>query len=329
MLPIIAITMGDPAGIGPELVLKVLSDRAYSTHCTPFIIGDPEVFQEMNHQLRTDIKINVITSLSEAKYDPLKPDLLRPDNLDLPQVTWGELNPVYGKAAAVCLQEAWKLAGQGKIHGIVSAPMNKQAFHDAGYNYLDELAYFAEITGCQDAFFMGVMGKVWTVAVAEHVAFADILPLIKKDRILWYISHMHDVLYRILGIEPRLAVAGLNPHSGEGGLLGKEEILEIQPAIKEAWELGFNVNGPVPADIVFPQALSGAFDGVVCMYHDHANTARKLQPTHNSATLYMGLPVIGATTAHGTAFDIAGKGTADPGSMSAAMAYAIKLSGST
>ncbi|TFG72694.1 MAG: 4-hydroxythreonine-4-phosphate dehydrogenase, partial [Anaerolineales bacterium] len=136
---------------------------------------------------------------------------------------------------------------------------------------------------------------------------------------------MDAALTKILDAQPRIAVTGLNPHSGEGGLLGMEEVDEIQPAIVEARHMGMNVQGPIPADIVFVRALRGEFDGVVCMYHDHANTARKLQPAESGATLYMGLPVIGTTTAHGTAYEIAGRGVADPGSMTAALHFAIQL----
>ena len=329
MRPIIALTMGDPAGIGPELVLKVLSQKRFYEACRPFVIGDPAAFQKINLKLGKGIQFNRIGSLAEAKFTPLHLDILQPEALNLPAFTWGEMNPALGGAAAACLQQAWQLAMDGEIHGIVSAPINKKAFHDAGYEYLDELEYFAEITGCSDTFFMGVMGKVWTVAVAEHVAFKDILPLVKTDRILWYTKQMHAALSKIMDVQPRIAVTGLNPHSGEGGLLGREEIDEIQPAIVEACQMGMNVKGPVPADIVFVLALRGDFDGVVCMYHDHANTARKLQPAESGATLYMGLPVIGTTTAHGTAFDIAGQGVADPGSMTAALHYAIRLAGGT
>jgi 4-hydroxythreonine-4-phosphate dehydrogenase len=317
--------MGDPAGIGSEIVLKVLSDEQHYERCRPFIIGTPLVFDKMNQILGKRFQLNVIQNLSEAKFTPFHLDILQPDDFDLPSFNFGEMNPVYGQAAAVCVRYAWQLAKEGVIQGIAAAPMNKQAFHLAGYDYLDELAYFADITGGNDAFFMGVMGKVWTVAVAEHVAFKDIRSLVKKDRIVWYTQQMHNALSRILESTPRIAVVGLNPHSGEGGLLGREEIEEIQPAIEVVRNIGMCVQGPVPADMVFPMALRGDFDGVVCMYHDHANTARKLQSTETSATLYMGLPVIGTTTAHGTAFDIAGEGVADPGSMSAALHYAVQL----
>ncbi|TFG73357.1 MAG: 4-phospho-D-threonate 3-dehydrogenase, partial [Anaerolineales bacterium] len=285
MRPIIALTMGDPAGIGPELLLKALSQKRLYDQCRPFVIGDPAAFQEINQKLESGIEFYRIGSLSEARFTPLHVDILQPEDLHLPAFTWGEMNPALGGAAAACLRQAWQLAMKGDIHGIVSAPINKQAFHEAGYEYLDELAYFAEITGCSDAFFMGVMGKVWTVAVAEHVAFKDILDLVKTDRILWYTQQMDAALTKILDAQPRIAVTGLNPHSGEGGLLGMEEVDEIQPAIVEARHLGMNVQGPIPADMVFVRALRGEFDGVVCMYHDHANTARKLQPAESGATL--------------------------------------------
>lgn len=325
MRPIIAMTMGDPAGIGPELIIKVLAHGNYAKRCRPLLIGDPRVFTKVREQLAMDVSFNEITSLAEAQYKPLCLDILRPADLELPEVTFGELNPVYGRAAAVCLRDAWQYGVTGEIQGVVSAPLNKHAFHMAGYDYLDELAFFEDITGSTGSFFMGVMGNVWTVAVAEHIAFKDILTYITKDRIECTIHQMHHTLSRILMAPPRIAVTGLNPHCGEGGLLGTDEIEKIEPAIMAAQRAGINVRGPVPADMVFVQALRGDFDGVVCMYHDHANTARKLQPTNVSATLYMGLPVIGTTTAHGTAFDIAGNGVADPGSFSAALHYAIQL----
>jgi 4-hydroxythreonine-4-phosphate dehydrogenase len=289
------------------------------------VIGDPEIFAQTSRQLGLDLDFNPIDALPDAVFTAGKLDVLQPDDLSLPSFKIGEVDPVCGKAVAVCLRCAWHMAMEGKVHGIAAGPMHKRAFHLAGYDYLDELGFFMDVTGNRNAFFMGVMGKVWTVAVAEHVAFADILALVKRERILYYTKQMHSALSRILDYEPKLAVVGLNPHSGEGGLLGKEEINEIIPAIKQAQSIGINVEGPIPADMVFVLALRGQYDGVVCMYHDHANTARKLQPTTSSATLYMGLPVIGATTAHGTAFDIAGKGVADPGSMTAALSYAISL----
>ena len=168
-------------------------------------------------------------------------------------------------------------------------------------------------------------GPVWAVAVTEHIPFKDIAPLITRVRVRRYIAHLQDALVKLGYAEPRIAVAALNPHAGEGGLFGSEEIDEIAPAVADARRDDIRVEGPVPADIVFKRALDGDFDGVVCMYHDQMNIARKLQPRGDIATLWMGLPVIGATTAHGTAFDIAGQGIADPGSLRVALDYAIRL----
>ena len=205
------------------------------------------------------------------------------------------------------------------------APMNKESFRAAGYDYYDELQFLGEITNSPAPFLLGAAGPVWAAAVTEHIPFKDIAPLITRERVRRYIAHLHDALVKLDYAAPRIAVAALNPHAGEGGLFGREEIDQIAPAVHDALRADIRVAGPVPADIVFKRALDGDFDGVVCMYHDQMNIARKLQPRGDIATLWMGLPVIGATTAHGTAFDIAGQGNADPGSLRAALNYAIKL----
>jgi 4-hydroxythreonine-4-phosphate dehydrogenase len=230
-----------------------------------------------------------------------------------------------GQAAAVCLRTAFELAMGGRVQGIISAPLNKEAFHRAGYPHRDELSYAAELTHSPETCIMGVMRSIWTVAVTEHVPFREILNAIRKERVLWHILKMNDVLLCTGLARPRVAVAALNVHGGEGGLFGREEIDEIAPAIQAARERGIDVQGPVPADAVFVRALAGLSDGVVCMYHDQANIARKLQPRSESATVFAGLPVPCGTTAHGTAFDIAGRGVADPGSMQAALRYTAQL----
>jgi len=231
-----------------------------------------------------------------------------------------------GDAAGKCLGAAYDLAVEGSVAGVVSAPLNKEAFHLAGYDYADELVYLAERTQSSRCYMMGVVRSVWTMALAEHVSFRAIADMVQRDEIRWRVLAMHRVLEQS-GIEnPRLAVAALNVHAGEGGLFGREEIDEIEPAIRDARAEGVNVEGPVPADMVFVRAFEGDFNGVVCMYHDQANIARKLQPKSEGATLFMGLPVVCGTTAHGTAFDKAGLGIADPGSLAAALDYTTRLS---
>ena len=323
--PTIAITMGDPAGIGPELVVKVLSQANVHDDCHPFVIGDAEVMTAASGIVGSALRFRRIERLSEARFSPLAIDVLHPLELHIDHVNRSKVDPAMGQAVALCLKKAFELAMDGQVHGVVSAPLNKEAFHLAGYQYFDELGYMADLTASKETFTMGVMASLWTVAVTEHIPFKDIASSIKKDRVGWTIGKL-DAALRNSGLAaPRIGVAALNPHGGEGGLFGREEIDEITPAIQTAQSQGIHAQGPIPADIIFVKALQGQFDGVVCMYHDQANIARKLQPKNTSATVFMGLPVPCATTAHGTAFDIAGLGIADPGSLEAALKSAVQL----
>jgi len=330
--PTIALTMGDPAGIGPELIVKVLSRgtacgcRTSDRDCRPLVVGDPSVMRDICKVVGANLRFSLIQDLSEANFSPPDVDVLHPEGLRIENVPWGRVDPDMGRAAALCLRKAFEMAVDQKVQGVVSAPLNKEAFHLAGYRYRDELAYLAELTNSPEPVILGVMGSIWTVAVTGHIPFKDIVGLIKKERVLRHILRMRDTLKKVGFAEPRIAVAALNVHAGEGGLFGREEIDEIGPAIQAAREQDINVQGPIPADVVFARALEKSFDGVVSMYHDQANIARKLQPRHKSATLFMGLPVVCGTTAHGTAFDKAGQGIADPGSLAAALKYTVMLS---
>lgn len=323
--PVIAIVMGDPAGIGPEIIAKLLSGENWHKRSRLFIIGDTQVMIDNAAALNAPLQFRAICDLADAKFAPGCIDVLAPPGFALGPAPPPEVNAKCGEAAGRYLQCAYELAAQSRLHGVIMAPMNKESFRLAGYNYFDELEFLGEITGSPEPFILGAAGPIWAVAVTEHIAFKDIVFHIKRERILRYIEHMRNVLEKLGHAEPRIAVAALNPHAGEGGLFGREEIDEIAPAVRDATRDDINVTGPVPADIVFKRALEGDFDGVVCMYHDQMNIARKLQERGDIATLWMGLPVIGATTAHGTAFDIAGKGIADPGSLRAALNHAIKL----
>lgn len=324
--PVIAITMGDAVGIGPELIVKILSQETPWATCYPLVVGELTVMREICRVLGTDLRFKAIRKLSEASFSPPVVDVLQPEGLRIDHVQWGKLDPAMGRAAALCLQKAFELVLAKEVDGVVSAPLNKEAFHLAGYQYADELEYLADLTGSPETFMMGVANSIWTVMVTEHVPFRDIADLIKKDRVLQYSAKLNNVLKKVGFSDPRIAVAALNVHAGEGGLFGREEIDEIEPAIQEAREQGMDVQGPIPADMVFVRALEGDFDGVVYMYHDQANIARKLQPKEKGATLFMGLPVVCGTTAHGTAFDIAGQGIAHPGSLDAALKYTVMLS---
>lgn len=323
--PIIAIAMGDPVGIGPELIAKALADIGLHARCRPFIIGDPQVMRDTAASLSSELRFRPADDLASAKFEPARIDVMNPPGFSLGALPPPAVHPKLGEAAGRYLEHAYELAMRNRVDGVVMAPMNKESFRAAGYDYFDELQFLGELTGSPEPFILGAAGPVWTVAVTEHIPFKDIVGFITRDRVGRYIEQLDDVLTKLGYNAPRIAVAALNPHGGEGGLFGREEIDVIAPAVHEAARADIRVAGPVPADIVFKRALDGEFDGVVCMYHDQMNIARKLQARSDIATLWMGLPVIGATTAHGTAFDIAGQGIADPGSLRAALDYAIKL----
>jgi 4-hydroxythreonine-4-phosphate dehydrogenase len=323
--PTVAVSMGDPAGIGPELVVKVLSQPAAYEQCRPFVIGDVPVLEAICRVVGAGARFRAIESLPEARFAPPAIDVLAPADVRIEGPSWGKMDPANGSAAAAYLREAAALALSGQVQGIVLAPMNKEAFHLAGYHYRDELAYLAELTGAAEPYILGRADEVWSVAVTEHVPFREIAGLVTQGRVLKHIRYLHEALVRVARSRPRIAVAALNVHGGEGGLFGREELDVIGPAIRAAVEGGMDARGPFPADTVFLTAQDQGFDGVVCMYHDQANIARKLLARRSGATFFMGLPVPCATTAHGTAFDRAGKGVADPASLATALLYTARL----
>jgi 4-hydroxythreonine-4-phosphate dehydrogenase len=324
--PIVALTMGDAAGVGPELLAKVLADPAGRRQCRPFVIGDPEVIRDACLLAGAGLEVRAIASLAEARFAASDIEVLCPPDLALGPFTVGVVDAALGRAAALCLAQAYELAAAGQVQAVVSGPMNKQAFHLAGYQYRDELEYVAHLTGSSDCYIVGVIApNLMTVAVTEHVPFRTIADAVTRERVLAYIRRLHDVSARVGTAAPRLAVAALNVHGGEGGRFGREEIDAIGPAIEDARRAGIDATGPWPADTVFVRAREGEFDGVVCMYHDQANIARKLLATRRGATVFMGLPVVCTTTAHGTAFDKAGRGMADPGSLADALTCAARL----
>ena len=325
--PVIAIAMGDPVGIGPELIVKVLAEDEVQQRCRPFIVGDLRVMRDTAARLAAPLRFRDLLDLREARFEAGVIEVVNPPGLAPAAPAEPGVHPEYGAAAARYVELAYRLAMESGVDGVVMAPMNKESFRAAGYDYLDELQFLGAVTGCDAPFILAAAGPVWAVAVTEHVPFSDIVSQLSRAKVRRHIEQLHRVLRKLGQAAPRIGCAALNPHGGEGGLLGREEIEIIAPAIGDAQAGDIDVSGPVPADVVFRRALDGDFDGVVCMYHDQLNIARKLLARQDIATLWMGLPVIGATTAHGTAFDIAGQGIADAGSLRAALDYVIRLAG--
>jgi len=330
-VPIIALTMGDPAGVGPEIIIKALMDPAQRARCRPLIIGDPAVMARAATLVPGAPELRTIAHIDEARYGDAI-DVLPTPMPAPPVVFWGAISLETSRAMLAPLDLACDLAQAGAIQGIVSGPLNKEAFHLCGHAHRDEVEYMAERTGSPDAYILGLMRGVWVTAVAEHVPFREIADLITRENVLRFVTKLDSVMRRAGvtapdGGAPRVAVAALNAHGGEGGALGTEELTDIGPAVEDARARGIAASGPIPADTVFGRALAGEFEGVVAMFHDQANIARKLQPMSERVTLFEGLPVPGGTTAHGVAYDIAGQGVADPGSLIAALDGVIRLAG--
>ena len=316
--PLIALTMGDPAGIGPEIVAATLADSAATARCRPIVIADPEVLRAAVALVDASLEVVVVDSIGDARFDPRRIEVLAAARVR--DHAWGELSEDAGRAALSCLTTAAGLA----VDGIVSAPLNKQALRLAGMHHHDELELLAEITSSHEPAMVGVLPSLWTISVTGHVALRAVADLVSRERVLASVRRLAHALAATTP-DPRIAVAGLNPHAGEGGYLGREEIDHIAPAVADARAGGIDAIGPLAPDTVFPAAIADGAHGVVCMYHDQANIARKLHDRREQATLYLGLPLPVATTAHGTAFDRAGTGTASPASLRAALDAVVAL----
>ena len=321
--PVVAFTVGDIAGVGPELVAIALSRPEVHSLCRPLVIGPLRVIAERSRELRLSLNFRRVEHPGNL-IGPGFVGVLEPDGVAVagtPKL--GQVDPSAGRIAGLCLTEAFSLAAGGRVQGVVAAPINKEAFRLGGFDYVDEIAFLMELTGSSEPRLFGILEHVWTTCVTLHTAFRDIPQAITKERVFGVIKSMHDALAKVGAGRAAIAVAALNPHNGEGGLLGREELDEIGPAVHDARDVGIDVSGPYPADTVFPRAIASKIRGVVCMYHDQANIARKLHGYQDSATAFIGLPVPYATTAHGTAFDIVGTGKADPSSLVAALRFVL------
>ena len=309
--PIIAVTMGDPAGIGPEIVVRALGEAAVRECCQPVVVGDPRIFARAVELVKSPLRVRTVKSSREAGADPSTLDILTAGEVDPATLTPGKLDARWGHSEAKCVQRAVAAAEAGEVQGIVSAPLNKETFHMAGYTAMDDMTWFQECFKSPESYQVGEVAGLWTTPVTFHVPFRQIADLITVDSVLHKIHTLHQVMTAAKVSPLKIGVAALNVHAGEGGMFGREEIDVIRPAIEQARREGLDVVGPVPPDSFFPLALRGDFRGMVFMYHDQANIGRKIlgrdQP---GVSLFLGMPVPVGTVPHGTAYDIAWKGIA-------------------
>ena len=326
--PTIAVTMGDPAGIGPEIVLRALNEPAVRDCCNPVVIGDPRVLVRAAGVVRSPLSIITVPRAAGAGTDPQSVSVLPAGELSPGALRPGTLDARWGEAAAACCRKAVDLVKAGEVVGITSAPFNKEAFHMAGYKAMDDMTYFEECFAKGEAYQVGEVAGLWTTPVTFHVAFRAIPDLITQGAVLAKIRSLDKVLRAAKVDPPKIGVVALNVHGGEGGMFGREEIDVIMPAIRQARAEGLDVSGPIPPDSAFPLALRGDFSGLVCMYHDQANIARKIigrdQP---GVSLFLGMPAPVVTVPHGTAYDIAWKGVAKHSMIVRAITMAAVLAG--
>lgn len=317
--------MGDAAGIGAEIIVKSLSDKHLYEIAQPIVIGDKKMMQRALDLLQSPLKINVVENLDNlnTKYGTI--DLIDLDNVPA-DLIYSQVDPRAGKAAYEYVEKAVQYAMENKIQAVVTAPLNKEALHAGGKMFPGHTEILAQLSGTKDYSMMLVSEKLRVIHVTTHVQLRKACDLVKKERVLTVIK-LADENAKMLGFkQPRVAVAGLNPHSGENGMFGDEDRKEIVPAVEAAKQLGINASGPIPPDTVFHRAANlNEFDIVVVMYHDQGHIPIKLLGFDTGVNVTVGLPFIRTSVDHGTAFPIAGKGIADSKSMTESLYLAAQM----
>jgi len=313
--PILGITMGDPAGIGPEICAKALTTQEIPMIANCIVIGDKRALRQgLKVAKIANIEINPIKKVSEAKFLRGTIDVLDLKNVS-PRLKIGQVSKAAGKASMEYIEKAIKLAKDGKIDAIVTAPINKEAIRKAGYKFEGHTEILAARTKAKNYAMMFVSDTLWIMLATTHLPLKEVSKHLDKRDIVRKIKLAHEVLYKLRDKKPRIGVAGLNPHAGESGIFGDEEIKIIKPAVDEARKLGINVKGPISPDAIFYLQNIGMFDIVVAMYHDQGLIPLKLLSFNKSVNMTVGLPIVRTSVDHGTGFDIAGKGWAKPNSL--------------
>ncbi|HBP88340.1 MAG TPA: 4-hydroxythreonine-4-phosphate dehydrogenase PdxA [Nitrospiraceae bacterium] len=328
--PLLAITMGDPAGIGPEIIVKALQHQKVWRVCRPLIIGSRTIVERTAQSIGNSL---ILVTIDGHESFP-NPRFFRRGTLPVLDPFSGSTRPVRlgrvtarsGNMAVTCIQAAVRLAQSGCVQGIVTAPINKHAIHLAGHTYPGHTEMLADLTNAKESGMMIVGGPLKILFATTHLALRKVPKVLTPATILRSIRLAHQGLTRLFHIQkPRIGVAGLNPHAGENGLFGDEEDRLIRPAILQAKKQGITCTGPHPADTLFGKAVRGSFDGIVALYHDQGLIPLKTVAFGHCVNITVGLPIIRTSVDHGTAYDIAGQGKADPTSLVEAIEMAAKL----
>jgi 4-hydroxythreonine-4-phosphate dehydrogenase len=338
--PVIGISSGDPAGIGPEVIVKALALKEIYNLCKPLVISDFDIMRDAIKIAGVSLELNrtntdMLLSAKCGLYKAGTIDVLDIKNVDMENHIYGKIEAKNGKSAFEYIKKVIELALAGEIDATVTAPIHKEALNLAGFHYAGHTEIYSDLTKTKDYVMMLVDDNFRIAHVSTHVSMRKACDLVKKDRIIKVIKLTNEMLRRLDIEKPRIAVAGLNPHAGEGGLFGDEEISEIIPAIESAKKLGINAAGAFPPDTIFSRAKGGEFDAVVAMYHDQGHIALKTAgfvydkdgkwSSISGVNVTLGLPIIRTSVDHGVAFDKAGVGIANPQSMIQAIKLAVKL----
>ncbi len=335
-VPVLGITMGDPAGVGPEITAKALARPEVTTACRPIVIGDRSVMAATLALLRSQLTLHVVTSVDDCTFEPGHLECLDLANVDCGTLPKATVSAEAGRAAYAYIETGVRLCQGGQIDGIVTAPVNKEALAAAGVQHAGHTEILARLTATKD-FAMLLMGKeLRVIHVTTHVALRRVPDLVTRERVGRVIHLAQQTMTGLGRPRARIAVCGLNPHAGEDGLFGDEEKTQIIPAIEEARRAGLDVHGPLPADTLFSRARGGEFDIVVAMYHDQGHVPVKTLGFNydeksgtwtglSGVNVTVGLPFLRVSVDHGTAFDRAWKGIANPESMLEAIDVAVRM----
>ncbi len=323
--PLLGITMGDPCGIGPEVILKALARGESYRVCKPLVIGHPEILKRDMTVAGVRLDVRVVKQPEDGAFEFGCVDVWCPIDVDVDQIAMGEVCREAGRVAAEWVIRAVDLAMADRIDGIVTAPLNKEAMNLAGYPFAGHTELLAEKSGAARAHIMLVSERLTVSHVTGHIALHEVPDRLTVDLIYDTVRLTRDVLVGLGKLDPRIAVCGLNPHAGENGLFGSEDAEVVRPAVEKALSEGWRVDGPLPADTTFLKAYNGIYDGVVAMYHDQGHVPAKLVAFDEAVNVTLGLPIVRASVDHGTAYDIAGKGIAKAVNMLQAIRVGSKL----
>ena len=323
---VIGIPIGDPAGIGPEIVIKALKNKELYELCRPLVIGDIGVMTQIDGVVKSGLRFNRIEEPEHGKYEYGTVDVISLGNIYVNSLKPGEIQAEAGRAAFEYIEKTVELANNRKVAAIATTPINKEALKAAKVDYIGHTEILAGLTNTHDPLTMFQVYNMRVFFLSRHVSLRKACDLVRKDRLIDYSIRCLEALKKLGLPRGSLAIAGLNPHNGEHGLFGDEEVSEVEPAITELRQKGYNVVGPVPGDSVFHQALKGKYDAVLSLYHDQGHIATKTVDFERTISLTIGMPFLRTSVDHGTAFDIAGKGIAGEISMIEAIRLAAEYS---